>query len=328
MSDPDASLAAAAPTTVEGGGRLSVPAAAPPGPPRWSKRSTDSGSFGRDAWSRLTRRPLFWLAAATIAVFVLMAVFPGLFTSKDPSACDLSLSRQAPQADAWFGYDLLGCDVYATSVYGARASIAVGVLATTATMFIAVVVGTLAGYFGGWFDAILSRLTDVFFAIPLLLGAILVLTTFPTSGQSSAARQVLTVVLALTLLGWPAMARIMRASVLQARTADYVTAARALGASHGRIIARHVLPNALTPLIVVATIAVGGFIAAEATLSFLGLGLQPPVISWGQMIDDAARYIRVSPHMLLFPSLFLSLTVLAFITLGDLVRDAFDPRLR
>ena len=328
MSDPNASLAAAAPATVESGRGLPSAVAPPPGSPPWSDGASGGGSLGQDAWAKLTRRPLFWLSVLLIAVFVLMAAFPELFTGTDPSACELSRSRQAPGPGAWFGYDLLGCDVYAKSVYGARASIAVGVLATVATMLIALVVGTVAGYFGGWVDAVVSRVTDVFFAIPLLLGAILVLTTFPTASQSSTTQQVLTVVLALTLLGWPAMARIMRASVLQSRSAEYVTAARALGAGHWRIITRHVLPNALTPLIVVATIAIGGFIAAEATLSFLGLGLQPPVISWGQMIDDAARYVRVSPHMLLFPSLFLSLTVLAFITLGDVVRDAFDPRLR
>lgn len=328
MSDPDASVAAAAPTTVEGGYHLPPVAAPAPDPSRWSGGVSDSGSLGHQAWAKLARRPLFWLSALLIVVFLLMALFPGLFTSKDPGACDLSLSRQAPGAGAWFGYDLLGCDVYAQSIYGARASIAVGVAATVATMLIALVLGTAAGYFGGWVDATLSRITDVFFAIPLLLGAILVLTTFPTAGQSSTAPQVLTVVLALTVLGWPAMARIMRAAVLQARSSDYVIAARVLGAGHVRIITRHVLPNALTPLIVVATIALGGFIAAEATLSFLGLGLQAPVISWGQMIDDAARYVRVSPHMLLFPSLFLSLTVLAFITLGDALRDAFDPRLQ
>lgn len=274
----------------------------------------------------MVRRPLFWVSVVLIVVFVAMAVVPGLFTSASPTACDLSRSRQQPGAGAPFGYDLQGCDVYARSVYGARASIIVGVVATVLTLLIAVVTGLFAGYYGGWWDTVISRVTDVFFAIPVLLGSILLLTAFPRDRGSTA--QLAAVVLALTVLGWTGMTRIMRASVIQVRDAEYVVAARALGARDGHILRRHVLPNSLTPVVVVATIALGGFIGAEATLSFLGIGLEAPIISWGQMIDSAAPYVRVSPHMLFFPALFLSLTVLAFIMLGDVLRDAFDPRLR
>lgn len=322
MSDPNAGLAAAAPTTVDGG-ELLPPA---PDPGASGKRAR---SLSQDAFADLIRRPMFWFAAALILLFVLMALFPSLFTSKDPNACDLSLSRQPPGTNgAIFGYDLQGCDVYSRAIYGARASIIVGVVTTLLTMGIGIVIGTTSGYFGKWIDAILSRITDIFFAIPLLLGAILILTAFPKTSQATAWVETMKVVLALTVLGWTSMTRIMRASVIQVRNADFVVAARALGAGNWRIIRRHVLPNSLTALIVVATISLGGFIGAEATLSFLGIGLQPPVISWGQMINEAAKYIRVAPHMLFFPSLFLSLTVLAFIMLGDVVRDAFDPKLR
>lgn len=322
MSDPNAGLAALAPETVDGGERL------PPAPDPAAKPQK-ARSLSQDALAGLVRRPMFWIAAALIAVFVLMAIAPGLFTSKDPTQCSLELSRKPPGTEgALFGFDLQGCDVYTRAVYGARASIIVGVITTIFTMTIGVIIGTLSGYFGKWIDALLSRITDIFFAIPLLLGAILILTAFPKSDTTNQWTEIMKVVLALTILGWTSMTRIMRSSVIQVRNADYVVAARALGAGNSRIITRHVLPNSLTALIVVATIALGGFIGAEATLSFLGIGLQPPVISWGQMINEAAKFIRVAPHMLFFPSLFLSLTVLAFIMLGDVVRDAFDPKLQ
>lgn len=316
MSDPNASLAALAPETVDG-----VPSGEAP-----LGEESRPASLRGDALAVLVRRPMFWISLALIVVFVAMAVAPGLFTSVSPTACDLSRSRQVPSAGAPFGYDLQGCDVYARAVYGARASIIVGLLATVVTLAIGVVTGLFAGYYGGWLDSVISRITDVFFAIPLLLGAILLLTAFPRDQGS--ATQILAVVLALSVLGWTSMTRIMRASVIQVRNADYVVAAQALGARNGHILRRHILPNSLTPVVVVATIALGGFIGAEATLSFLGIGLAPPIISWGQMIDAAASYVRVSPHMVFFPALFLSLTVLAFIMLGDVVRDAFDPRLR
>lgn len=317
MSDPNAGLAGLAPETVDG---VAVGGDAGAG------LEDRPASLRRDAVRVMVRRPLFWIAVVLIVVFVAMAVAPGLFTSVSPTACDLARSRQQPGAGAPFGYDLQGCNVYARSVYGARASIVVGVVATLLTMLIGVITGLFAGYYGGWRDTVISRVTDVFFAIPVLLGSILLLTAFPRDRGSAA--QLAAVVLALTVLGWTGMTRIMRASVLQVRDADYVVAARALGAGSGHILRRHVLPNSLTPVVVVATIALGGFIGAEATLSFLGIGLEAPIISWGQMIDSAAPYVRVSPHMLFFPALFLSLAVLAFIMLGDVLRDAFDPRLR
>jgi len=259
-----------------------------------------------------------------------MAAFPQLFTNKDPYFADLRLARRPPSSEAWFGYDAQGYDVYARTIYGARSSILVGLFATLSTLIFGSAMGIVAGFFGGWVDGLLSRIGDIFFAIPLLLGGILVLYTFPSDLDTPYLVVVGKVVIALAIVGWPNLARLMRSSVLQVKPNDYVQAARALGASPTRIILSHILPNSLAPVIVVSTINLGAFIAAEATLSFLGIGLQPPAISWGLSISQASGIglIRQAPHMLLFPSLFLVLTVLAFIMLGDAIRDALDPKMR
>ena len=283
------------------------------------------------AWGELRRNPLFWIAAVLILLFVTMAAFPQLFTSTDPASADLARAREKPSLSGGiFGYDSQGYDVYARTIYGARASILVGILSTLATSLLGGVLGLVAGYRGGWLDAVLARIGEIFFALPLLLGGILFLFTFPNELNTPLIVQVLKIVAFIALLGWPQIARLMRSSVLQIKPNDYVQAARALGAGNTRILLGHILPNALAPVIVVATINLGAYIAAEATLSFLGIGLQPPAISWGIAISDgsAIGLIRVAPHMLLFPSIFLSLTVLAFIMLGDAVRDALDPKLR
>ena len=284
-------------------------------------------SLGADARRQLARNPLFWISSALIALFVLMAIWPSLFTNVSPNEAVLREARQLPNADAWFGRDFQGYDIYSRVVYGARASILVGIFTTTFTVLVGGLVGTLAAYNGGWIDAVVSRITDIFFAIPFILGAILFMSALATSFTSYFG-VIFKVVLALTIFGWPSLARLMRSSVLQVLPNDYIRATKALGASPWRIIRSHIIPNAMGPLIVVATINLGAYIAAEATLSFLGIGLQPPVVSWGVMINDAIVGLRTTPHMLAFPSLFLSLTVLAFIMLGDAVRDAFDPKSR
>lgn len=289
-------------------------------------------SLASDAWHDLSRRPQFWVSASIIIIMVLMAIFPQLFTffspQPDPLYADLSLARKPPSADAWFGYDVLGRDVYTRTIYGARASILVGLLTTAGVILLGGTIGLFSGFFGGWTDAVLSRVGEIFWAIPLLLGGILFMYSFPSDLETPYFVVVGKVVLALSVLGWPRIARIMRSSVIQVKPLDYVQAARALGASPLRIILKHVLPNAFTPVIVVATIDLGAYIAAEATLSFLGIGLQPPTVSWGVAISMASDIglLRSAPHMLLFPSLFLCLTVLSFIMLGDAVRDAFDPK--
>lgn len=278
-------------------------------------------SLWADAVRELRHDAVFLVSAGVVTVFVLMAAFPTLFTDVDPRACTLSRSLQRPSADHWFGFDLLGCDYYARVVHGARVSILIGVLVTLAAAATALLLGSVAGYHGGIVDTLISRITDIVFGLPFILGAIVLLTVFATRG-------VFQVWLVLVALGWTTMTRLMRSSVMSVRDADYVRAARSVGASNLRIITTHVVPNAIAPLVVYATIYVGIVIAAEATLSFLGVGLQLPAISWGLMISDAQYRIAEAPHLLLFPGLFLSLTVLAFILMGDALRDALDPRLR
>lgn len=288
----------------------------------------EARSLASDAWRSLKKNPIFWVSMLLIVAFLLMAVWPSLFTNVDPAEAVLKEARERPNGSAWFGRDLQGYDIYSRTIYGARASILVGVFASIATVLIGGAMGVIAGYYGGWLDALVSRVTDIFFAIPLLLGGILFMATFPNDVDSPYLLVVGKVVLVLSIFGWPGLARLMRSSVLQVKPNDYVQAARALGATPWRIIRAHVLPNALAPMIVVATINLGVFISVEATLSFLGIGLTPPAISWGVAISDAIVALRTTPHILLFPSLFLSLAVLAFIMLGDAVRDAFDPKSR
>jgi len=288
----------------------------------------EARSLAQDAWRSLRSNKMFWFSVTLIGLFVLMAIWPSLFTRIDPSFGDINNVRDKPSSAHWFGTDTQGYDIYARTIYGARASIIVGILTSLATLLVGGVVGIVAGFYGGWLDALVSRLTDIFFAIPLLLGGILFMASFPNKPDTNYFVVVGKVVLTLTIFGWPSIARLMRSSVLQVKPNEYVLAARALGASPWRIIRSHILPNALAPAIVVSTINLGAFIVAEATLSFLGIGLTAPAISWGVAISDALSAIRTYPHVLLFPSLFLSLAVLAFILLGDAVRDAFDPKAR
>ena len=285
-------------------------------------------SLASDAWRSLKKNPIFWVSALLIVLFLLMAAWPSLFTHTDPTNAVLADARATPNSHNWFGRDIQGYDIYSRTIYGARASILVGVFATIVTTVFGSALGIVAGFYGGIMDTLISRVTDIFFAIPLLLGGILFMATFPNNPDSPYLVIVGKVVVVLSVFGWTSIARLMRSSVLQVKPNDYVQAARALGATPWRIIRSHLLPNAVAPVIVVSTINLGVFISVEATLSFLGIGLTPPAISWGVAISDALDALQTTPHILLFPSLFLSLAVLAFIMLGDAVRDAFDPKSR
>lgn len=283
-------------------------------------------SLREDAWQDLRRNWVFWFSSILILIFAAMAIAPGLFTNTDPRDFVLAEARSAPSSDNWFGRDVQGYDLYARCIYGARASILVGIFATVGTALIGGFFGLLSGYAQGFTDALVSRFADIFFALPLILGAIIILTSLPD--PNSYFMVIFQVVLVFWVLGWPSIFRLMRASVLQVAPNDYVQAARALGASPLRVVRSHILPNALGPVIVVSTINLGVYIAAEASLSFLGIGLKPPTVSWGVMIDASLSAMRSAPHVLLFPAAFLSLTVLAFIMLGDAIRDALDPKSR
>jgi oligopeptide transport system permease protein len=284
-------------------------------------------SLWGDAWDDLRHNAYFVVSAVLILLLLTITAFPGWFTGADPVVGDLKNHfLQKPElgkvfSDGWLGYDGQGRSVYARLIYGTRASVVVGISVTFLVTLVGGITGMLAGYFGGVTDSVLSRITDVFFGVPFLLGAMVVMNSF-------AERKVWVVVLALAFLGWTQIARVMRGSVITVKQADYVHAAKALGAGTGRILFKHILPNAVAPVIVVATIALGGYISAEATLSYLGLGLSAPTISWGIDISDGANQIRTAQHILIYPSIMLSITVLAFIMLGDAVRNALDPKLR
>ncbi|MGV9564364.1 ABC transporter permease [Streptomyces sp. NPDC003480] len=293
----------------------------PPGAPKGLGPVGKPRSLWSDAWCDLRRNPVFMVSALVILFLFLISLWPSLIAPGDPLLCDLSKAQEGSQPGHPFGFDGQGCDVYTRTVHGARTSVTVGVCATLGVALLGSVLGGLAGFFGGAWDAILSRTTDIFFAIPVVLGG-LVLLSVVTSNT------VWPVVGFMVLLGWPQISRIARGSVITARQNDYVQAARALGASPARILLRHIAPSAVAPVIVVATIALGTYIALEATLSYLGVGLRPPSVSWGIDISAASPYVRNAPQALLWPSGALAITVLAFIMLGDAVRDALDPKLR
>ena len=274
-----------------------------------------------DAWDAMRRRPTFWVSAVLILLIAVVAAFPGLFTQVDPTACDLANSNADPAAGHPFGFNRQGCDVYARTIWGTQASVTVGLLAASVVTLFGVIVGSLAGYYGGWLDALVSRVGDIFFAIPTVLGAIVLMSVLPAATP-------VTIAFVLSIFAWPQIARIMRGAVLSASNSDYVMASTALGVSKFRILLRHVIPNAIAPVIVIATVSLGTFIVAEATLSFLGIGLPGTVMSWGNDIGTAQTSIVTSPQVLLYPAAALSITVLAFLMLGDILRDALDPTAR
>lgn len=280
-----------------------------------------TASLWGDAWRQLRRRPVFIISAVLIGILVVISLFPGVFATHDPRECFLTDSLLLPSSEHWFGTDLQGCDYYSRTIYGTRVSISIGILVVFFLTIIATIGGSIAGFYGGAVDSIIGRITDIWFVIPTILGGIVILSVVRTRG-------IVTVSLVLIVLGWATLLRLVRSSVLAVKANDYVDAARAMGASNLRIIVRHILPNAMAPVIIVAAIYVGVVIAAEAALSFLGVGLQLPAISWGLMISTAQQRIITAPHLLVFPGAFLSVTVFSFILMGDALRDALDPKLR
>jgi oligopeptide transport system permease protein len=287
-------------------------------------------SLWSDAWGSLKRNPLFWIGAVLGTFFVLMAIVPQLFSrGADPRECDLANSKLPPSGAHWFGFDQQGCDYLANVAYGARNSLLIGLLSVIGVLVVGVLVGAIAGYYGGLADSLLARLTDIFFALPLILGALILLRVGPSTGLPIISdRGPGAVAIALAAFGWMTAMRLVRSQVIAVKSSDYVAAARAMGASNLRILTRHILPNAVAPVLVFSTITVGVLIAAEATLTYLGVGLQRPAISWGLQIETGQSLLRTAPHLVLFPSIILSLTVMAFIMLGDALRDALDPRQR
>lgn len=276
-----------------------------------------------DAWRDLRGRWMFWVSASIILLLTVVALFPTLFAQVDPRACDLGFSNDGPSSGHPLGFDLQGCDVYARIIYGTSTSLSVGLIVTVIVAAMGIVIGAFAGYFGGWIDSLLMRIGDIFFAIPYILAAVLVMSLF------LADRNILVISLAIGFFAWPSTSRILRSEILRVKSADYVMASRAIGASGVRTLFAHVLPNSIAPVIVISTVGLAAAITAEATLSFLGVGLPNNVyMSWGNDISAAQQRLRTDPMPLIYPSIALSVTVLSFIMLGETVRDALDPKAR
>jgi len=278
-----------------------------------------------DAWHRLMRNKLALVALGYLAIITLLAITAPLWAKQlfgDPLYSDttkiMATRFLPPSFQHPMGTDDLGLDIFARVIYGARISLMVGFVATAISVVIGIIFGAISGFYGGITDSIVMRLTDVFLAFPYILLAILLISLM---GMGLGP-----VLVAIGILGWTTIARVFRSSILSVKQNDYVEAARAMGASDLRIMTRHILPNALAPIIVYATMSIGGVILTEAALSFLGVGIQPPTPSWGRMLNDAQSYIITQPALFIWPGLAIILTVLAFVLLGDGLRDALDVK--
>ncbi len=274
----------------------------------------------RRGWRRLKRRRAAVIALGVVVMFVLLAVFAPWIAPQDPIATSWSEIRKAPSAAHWFGTDEIGRDVLSRIVWGTRASLLAGVVSVSISLMLGVPIGLAAGFIGGFVDGLISRITDAFLACPFLILAI-ALAAFLGPSLSNA-------MIAIGVSATPVFVRLTRAQVLNVKVEDYIEAARAVGNPPWRVAWRHVMPNVLAPLIVQATLAIAAAVIAEASLSFLGLGQQPPAPSWGSMLNTAKDYVDNAPWMAIWPGLSIFLLVLSFNLVGDGLRDAFDPRQR
>ncbi|MFN0279534.1 MAG: ABC transporter permease [Pyrinomonadaceae bacterium] len=264
---------------------------------------------------------LGYIGIAVAALFILAAIFAPWIATHEVAAQNLAMRYMSPSSEHWFGTDGLGRDIFSRVVFGARISLEVGIIVVAVSSIIGIIIGAVAGFYGGLVDKFLSGyLFNVFLAFPGLLLAI-ALVAFLGAGQGK-------LILALCVIGWVGYARVMRGQVLKVREYDYVMAARALGAGNLRILFTHILPNAIQPLIVQASLGMAGAVLSEASLSFLGLGIPPPAPSWGTMIEEARQFFSSSPHVLFFPGVAIALTVLAFNFIGDGLREYLDPKQR
>jgi len=277
-------------------------------------------SPARRAWRRLKRRKGAMAGLFVLGMFVLLAIFASLIAPYDPAAQSWTAVRKAPTGLHWFGTDEVGRDVFTRVIYGARASLLAGVISVTIALTVGVPLGLIAGYLGGWTDALISRMTDAMLAVPFLILAI-ALAAFlgPSLGNA---------MIAIGVTTTPVFIRLTRGQVMAVKVEDYVEAARAIGNPRWRIALFHILPNILPALLVQGTLSIAAAIIAEAALSFLGLGQQPPAPSWGSMLNSAQRFLTNAPWMAIWPGLAIFLTVLSFNLIGDGLRDALDPRER
>ena len=300
---------------------------AAPAPSGDGKKQQKQRSLWGDAFRRLRKNKLAVIAIIWLAIVVLVALTADLWvpqTLGSPTALDTSksagMSLLAPSLQHPFGTDLLGRDVLSRVIYGARVSLAVGLLATSISTIIGLIMGALAAYYGGIWDVIIMRLADIFLAFPYILFVIAILAVAGPGFQN--------VFIAIGILGWPSIARVFRSAILSVKENDYVDAARAMGASDVRIIVKHIFPNSVATIIVYATMSIGGAILTESALSFLGMGVQPPTPSWGVMISDGKMYLTTAPWLMICPGVAILSTVLAFTMLGDGLRDALDVKMK
>jgi peptide/nickel transport system permease protein len=269
----------------------------------------------------IKQQPLAALGVALLLLFAVCALFAPWLAPQDPAQLDLTRRLTGPSWAHWFGTDELGRDILSRTLFGARISLIVAVSVVGLSLAVGLVAGGLAGFYGGWTDTVVNvYVTNAFMALPGILLAI-AFVAFMGPGLGN-------VILALAISGWVGYARLVRGQMMAVKEREFVEAARALGASDLRVMGRHILPNILQPLIVQAAIGMAGAVLAEATLSFLGLGVPPPAASWGSMLNDARSHLFDSPHMVFFPAMAVMLCVLAFNFIGDALRDWMDPRTR
>lgn len=279
-------------------------------------RQTQFGNVRR----RFLRNKLAVLGLLILTIVFTTALFAPIIATHPPKAQDLNITLQEPSGEHLLGTDELGRDVFSRIVHGTRIAVTVGLVSIFLALVIGVVLGSISGYLGRGWDAVIMRVADVFFAFPLIIGAIIIILVV--------GRGVAPVIIALGLFSWATIARLLRSSILSIRESEYVEAARSLGASKWRIVTRHVLPNSMAPVLVYAMVSVAGAIVAQASLSYLGVGVPPDVPDWGNMISSGQKYFGFKDYLWFFPSMAVVFTVLGFVFVGDGLRDALDPRLR
>ena len=287
-----------------------------------SKEQNKKRSMAAEIWQRLVRNKMAMLGLAILIILVLAAIFADVIADYDTKVVTQNIAErlQGPSAAHWFGTAEFGRDIFARLVHGSRVSLVVGIISVSVSLIIGGSLGAFAGFYGGKVDNIIMRIMDIFLAVPSILLAITIVAALGTS--------LFNVMLAIGISGMPSFARIVRAAVMSVKDQEFVESSRAIGANSVTIIFREILPNCMAPIIVQATLAVAGAILSTASLSFIGLGVQPPSPEWGAMLSGGRNYLRDAIHLTLFPGLAIVITILALNLLGDGLRDALDPRLK
>jgi len=277
-------------------------------------------SFFRYTFSKVLKNPLGLLGLIIVFVTIFVAIFANVIAPYNPYQQNITESLNPPSLQHWLGQDDLGRDILSRIIFGARISLLVGFITVGVSALLGSIIGAIAGYFGGWIDEVLMRITDILLAFPGILLAIAIMAILGPSLNN--------VIIALCIVGWKSYARLVRGEILKEKEKEYIQAAKALGYSHFRIISFHLIPNTLNPVLVMATLGVASMIISEAGLSFLGLGTQPPIPSWGGMLSEGRQYLLQAYQLTTFPGLAIMILVLGFSFLGDALRDALDPYIK